>query len=49
MSIPPVKMAKTPADVNIFIGDSARAYITSKNKKIQIKGPIFISVSVEAK
>ncbi|ODS42661.1 MAG: hypothetical protein MSIBF_04990 [Candidatus Altiarchaeales archaeon IMC4] len=39
-----VKMAKTPADVNISVGEMARRYISSKNKKIAIKGPIFTAV-----
>ncbi len=39
-----VKMAKNPSDVNIKIGDVARRYITSNNKKIEITGPVFIGV-----
>ncbi len=42
-----VKMAKTPSDVNIEIDNIVRRYITSKNKKISIKGPIFISILLE--
>jgi len=39
-----VKMAKTPADLNISIGAKARRFISSKQKEISIKGPIFIGV-----
>jgi O-phosphoseryl-tRNA synthetase len=42
-----VKMAKTPADLNIEIGKAARRFITSMNKKIILKGPVFMSVEVE--
>jgi len=39
-----IKMAKTAADINIAISESARRYITSKNREISLKGPIFTSV-----
>lgn len=41
-----IKMAKTPGDVNISVGDVARRFITSNNKEILIKGPIFTAVEV---
>jgi O-phosphoseryl-tRNA synthetase len=41
-----VKMAKTPADVNVMIAESARRYITSGNKVISLKGPVFASVEL---
>ncbi len=41
-----VKMAKTPADLNIRIGNVARRFITSKNKEIYVKGPAFIALEV---
>lgn len=39
-----VKMAKSPADVNIKIDETTRQFISSKNKKISVKGPIFTAV-----
>lgn len=39
-----VKMAKTPADVNIVVDDVARRFITSHNKEIYLRGPVFTSV-----
>ncbi len=39
-----VKMAKTAADVNISVSDQARRFITSKNKVISLKGPVFMAV-----
>lgn len=44
-----VKMAKNPSDLNIEIGKPARRFITSLNKKIILKGPVFMSVEVEIK
>jgi len=41
-----IKMAKTPADLNIKIGDVARRFITSKNKEIYIRGPVFTALEV---
>jgi O-phosphoseryl-tRNA synthetase len=41
-----VKMAKTPADMNIIIGDVARRFITSQNREIYLKGPVFTAVEV---
>lgn len=39
-----IKMAKNPSDVNICVSDVARRYITSRNKEISIRGPVFVSV-----
>lgn len=39
-----VKMAKTSADINVSIAESVRRYISSMNKEISLKGPIFTSV-----
>ncbi|MFH1835666.1 MAG: O-phosphoserine--tRNA ligase, partial [Methanobacteriota archaeon] len=39
-----IKMAKTPADVNIKVSESARRFIEGKNKPISIKGPVFTAV-----
>lgn len=43
------KTAKLPSDVNIKIKPSAEQYITSKNKKITVKGPIFIGFKAKIK
>jgi len=42
-----IKMAKTPADVNISVGDRARRFISSKQRGISIKGPIFMAVDLQ--
>jgi len=42
-----VRMAKHPSDVNVKVGDVARRFITSKKKKIEIAGPVFIGVRAE--
>jgi len=42
-----VRVAKSPADVNIKIGDVAKRYITGKRKKIEVKGPVFVGVRAE--
>jgi len=42
-----VKMAKHPSDVNVKVGNVARRFITSKKKKIEIAGPVFIGVRAE--
>jgi O-phosphoseryl-tRNA(Cys) synthetase len=39
-----IKMAKTPADINISISERARRATQSKNKEIYIKGPIFTTI-----
>ena len=41
-----VKIAKNPSDINIKIGDVARRYITSGNRMISIRGPIFMEVEL---
>lgn len=41
-----IKMAKTPADVNIVVGEVARRFINSRNKGISIKGPVFTALEV---
>ena len=39
-----VKMAKTPGDLNISITGRGRKFISSNNKSIFLKGPVFCSV-----
>ncbi len=41
------KMAKNPSDLNIGVIKRARRFITSMNKRIILKGPVFMSVEVE--
>lgn len=43
-----VKVVKNPSDINISIDPSARAYITSKNKKIDVRGPVFLDIRCKA-
>ncbi|MBS7246919.1 MAG: O-phosphoserine--tRNA ligase [Candidatus Jordarchaeales archaeon] len=40
-----VRMAKKPSDVNIYLSEQVRRYISSKNKRIDIRGPVFISLA----
>ncbi len=42
-----VKMAKHPSHVNVKVSDVARRFITSRKKKIEIAGPVFIGVRAE--
>jgi O-phosphoseryl-tRNA synthetase len=39
-----VRMAKHPSNINIKIAESSRKYITGRNKKIEVTGPVFIGV-----
>ncbi|MEM2878366.1 MAG: O-phosphoserine--tRNA ligase [Candidatus Hadarchaeales archaeon] len=39
-----VKTVKSPADINVIIDEPARRYITSKNRKVDIRGPVFTTV-----
>ncbi|RQD83736.1 MAG: O-phosphoserine--tRNA ligase [Methanocalculus sp. MSAO_Arc2] len=42
-----VKMAKLPSDVNIRIADHAMRFVTDNRKKIDLRGPIFMTVKSE--
>jgi O-phosphoseryl-tRNA synthetase len=42
-----VKMARTAPDINIAIGDHALRYITGMKKKIDMRGPVFLTVRSE--
>jgi len=42
-----VRMAKRPSDINVKVSDVARRYVTSKKRKIEIGGPVFIGVRAE--
>jgi O-phosphoseryl-tRNA synthetase len=42
-----VRATKSPADINIIIGDAVQRYITSKKKRIDVRGPIFTTVVAE--
>jgi O-phosphoseryl-tRNA synthetase len=39
-----VKMAKLPSDINLKIEDYAMRFITDKKKKVDVRGPVFLSV-----
>jgi O-phosphoseryl-tRNA synthetase len=39
-----VKMAKLPSDVNLRIEDYVMRYITDHNKKVDLRGPVFLTV-----
>jgi O-phosphoseryl-tRNA synthetase len=42
-----VRIVKVPSEVNLKIGPTAQRYITGKNKKIDMRGPVFVSVKAE--
>jgi O-phosphoseryl-tRNA synthetase len=37
-------MAKLPSDINLKIEDYAMRFITDNNKKVDVRGPVFLSV-----
>jgi O-phosphoseryl-tRNA synthetase len=39
-----VKMARTPADINLQVADYAVRFITDNKKKIDVRGPVFLTV-----
>jgi O-phosphoseryl-tRNA synthetase len=39
-----VKMAKLPSDINLKIEDYAMRFITDNKKKVDVRGPVFLSV-----
>jgi len=39
-----VKIAKRPSDVNVRVQTAGMAYITSKNKRIIVRGPVFVGI-----
>lgn len=42
-----VRIVKVPSEINMKIGPIAQRYITGKKKKIDMRGPVFISVKAE--
>jgi len=42
-----VKMAKTPSDVNLRIPEWAMRYITDNKRKVDVRGPVFLTVRAE--
>ena len=42
-----VKMAKTPSDVNLRIPEWAMRYITDNKRKVDVRGPVFLTVRGE--
>ncbi|MHA1649174.1 MAG: O-phosphoserine--tRNA ligase [Candidatus Helarchaeota archaeon] len=41
-----IKIAKAPSDVNLKIDPVVRRFITSNNKKIDIRGPVFFGATI---
>ncbi len=39
-----VKMARTPADINLYVAEHAVRFITDHKKKIDVRGPVFLTV-----
>ncbi|HDR73032.1 MAG TPA: O-phosphoserine--tRNA ligase [Methanoculleus sp.] len=42
-----VKIVKLPGDINVKIGESAMRFITDNNKKVDVRGPVFMTVRSE--
>jgi O-phosphoseryl-tRNA synthetase len=42
-----IRMARSHSDVNLMIDPVAVRYIQSKNKKMDLRGPVFTTVKVE--
>jgi O-phosphoseryl-tRNA synthetase len=42
-----VKMAKLPSDINLRIEDYAMRSITGAKKKVDVRGPVFLTVRSE--
>jgi O-phosphoseryl-tRNA synthetase len=42
-----VKMAKLPSDINLRIAEYAMRFITDQKKKVDVRGPVFLSVRSE--
>jgi O-phosphoseryl-tRNA synthetase len=40
-------MVKLPGDINVKIGESTMRYITDNNKKVDVRGPVFMTVRSE--
>ncbi len=39
-----VKMAKLPSDINLKIDEYAMRFLTDNKKKVDVRGPVFLSV-----
>jgi O-phosphoseryl-tRNA synthetase len=39
-----VKMSKFPSDVNLKVAEHAMRSITDRKKKIDVRGPVFVTV-----
>jgi len=44
-----MKMAGLPSDINLRIADHARRFITDHKKKVDVRGPVFLTVKSEVK
>jgi O-phosphoseryl-tRNA synthetase len=42
-----VKMAKLPSDINLRIADHAMRFITDSKKKVDVRGPVFLTVKAD--
>ncbi|MDH7593736.1 MAG: O-phosphoserine--tRNA ligase [Methanomicrobiales archaeon] len=39
-----VKMARSPADINLHVAEHAMRFITDNKKKVDVRGPVFLTV-----
>jgi O-phosphoseryl-tRNA synthetase len=42
-----VKIAKLPSDVNVRVRPTGISYVTSRNKRIVVKGPVFVGIKLD--
>lgn len=42
-----VKIAKLPSDVNVRVRPTGISYVTSRNKRIIVKGPVFVGIKAD--
>lgn len=42
-----VKMARSPADINLHVADHVMRYITDNKKKVDVRGPVFLTIRSE--
>ena len=41
------KIVRGPGDINIYVDPVANRYITGKNRKIDVRGPVFTTIEAE--
>ncbi|MEM1981084.1 MAG: hypothetical protein QW788_00790, partial [Candidatus Hadarchaeales archaeon] len=42
-----VRNVKSPSDINVVVEEVAQRYLTSKQKKVDVRGPVFTTITAE--